>query len=33
VLIPAGLGSTILLLVALLVNNMPKSRHYPEVWY
>jgi CBS-domain-containing membrane protein len=33
VLIPAGLGSSILLLVALLVNNMPKSRHYPEVWY
>jgi CBS-domain-containing membrane protein len=33
VLIPAGLGALILLLVALLVNNIPKSRRYPEFWF
>lgn len=33
VLIPAGLGAVILLIVALLVNNMPKSRRYPEFWF
>jgi CBS-domain-containing membrane protein len=32
VLVPAGLGALILLLVALLVNNIPKSRKYPEFW-
>lgn len=32
VLIPATIGPLILLLVALLVNNIPKSRRYPEVW-
>lgn len=32
VLVPATLGSLILLLVALLVNNIPASRRYPEVW-
>lgn len=33
VLIPATVGPLILLLVALLVNNIPKSRRYPEVWF
>jgi CBS-domain-containing membrane protein len=32
VLVPAGLGALILLVVALLVNNIPKSRRYPEFW-
>lgn len=32
VLVPAGLGALILLMVALLVNNLPKSRRYPEFW-
>ena len=31
-LIPAGTGAMIMLLVALLVNNIPRSRHYPEFW-
>lgn len=31
-LIPAGLGAVIMLIVALLVNNIPKSRRYPEFW-
>ncbi len=29
---PAGLGALILLIVALLVNNLPKDRKYPEYW-
>ncbi len=32
VFIPAGLGAIIMLLVALLVNNIPKNRRYPEFW-
>jgi CBS-domain-containing membrane protein len=32
VLIPATLGPLILLVVALLVNNIPAQRRYPEVW-
>ena len=32
VLIPVGLGATILLVVALLVNNVPRNRRYPEFW-
>jgi CBS-domain-containing membrane protein len=32
VLIPTALGATVMLLVALLVNNIPKSRKYPEFW-
>ncbi len=31
--IPAGLGALIMLVVALLVNNIPKSRRYPEFWF
>jgi CBS-domain-containing membrane protein len=29
---PAGLGALVLLAVALLVNNIPKGRRYPEFW-
>ena len=32
-LIPAGAGAAVLLLVALLVNNVAKSRRYPEYWW
>jgi len=30
---PAGAGAVIMLLVALLVNNIPKTRRYPEFWF
>ena len=29
---PVGIGAMIMLLVALLVNNIPSSRRYPEFW-
>jgi len=32
-LVPAGLGALIMLAVALLVNNIPASRRYPEYWW
>lgn len=32
VIIPVGIGAMIMLGVALLVNNIPKSRRYPEFW-
>lgn len=32
-IIPAGAGATIMLVIALLVNNIPKNRKYPEFWY
>ena len=31
--IPVGLGAAIMLVVALLVNNISKNRRYPEFWY
>jgi CBS-domain-containing membrane protein len=31
-LFPVGAGAVVLLVVALLVNNIPKSRRYPEFW-
>ena len=31
-IIPAGLGALIMLVVALLINNIPKNRRYPEFW-
>ncbi|MBI4843475.1 MAG: HPP family protein [Nitrospirae bacterium] len=31
-LVPAGLGAVILLVIALIINNIPKSRRYPEFW-
>jgi len=33
VLIPATLGPLILLVVALLVNNLSSTRRYPDVWW
>jgi len=30
---PVGVGALIMLIVALLVNNIPKTRRYPEFWY
>jgi CBS-domain-containing membrane protein len=32
VLIPSTVGPMVLLLVALVVNNIPASRRYPEIW-
>lgn len=31
-IIPVGLGAFIMLVVALIVNNIPNSRRYPEFW-
>jgi len=31
-LMPAGGGALIMLVIALLVNNVPKNRKYPEFW-
>ncbi len=31
-LIPAGAGAAIMLLVALVFNNIPRNRRYPEFW-
>ncbi|MFQ6063079.1 MAG: HPP family protein [Methanosarcinales archaeon] len=31
-LIPAGLGAFIMLIVALITNNLAKKRRYPEYW-
>lgn len=31
--VPAGLEAFILLIVALLVNNLSKNRKYPEYWF
>jgi CBS-domain-containing membrane protein len=31
--VPAGLGALILLVVALLVNNLSRNRRYPEYWF
>jgi CBS-domain-containing membrane protein len=32
-IIPAGIGAVIMLAVALIINNIPKSRRYPEFWF
>ncbi len=32
-IVPAGLGALILMVVALLVNNLSKNRSYPEYWF
>jgi len=32
-IIPAGVGAVMMLIVALLINNIPKSRRYPEFWF
>lgn len=31
-LVPAGLGALVMLVIALLINNIPKTRKYPEFW-
>jgi CBS-domain-containing membrane protein len=31
-IMPVGVGALILLIVALLVNNIPKNRSYPDFW-
>lgn len=31
-LVPVGLGAFIMLLVALIINNIPDKRRYPEFW-
>ncbi len=31
--IPVGLGVVIMLIVALLINNIPHQRRYPEFWF
>lgn len=33
VVMPAALGASVMLLVALIVNNIPKNRKYPEFWF
>jgi CBS-domain-containing membrane protein len=33
VIMPAGAGAIVMLVVALLFNNIPESRRYPESWY
>jgi CBS-domain-containing membrane protein len=33
VLMPVGTGATIMLIVALLINNIPRSRRYPDFWF
>ena len=33
VIFPATIGPLILLAIALLVNNLPSSRRYPEIWF
>jgi CBS-domain-containing membrane protein len=33
VLVPATVGPLILLAAAVLINNIPKSRRYPEIWF
>ncbi len=33
VIFPATIGPLILLLIALIVNNLPASRRYPEIWF
>jgi CBS-domain-containing membrane protein len=33
VLLPATVGPLLLLLVALIINNLPRTRRYPEAWF
>lgn len=33
VLMPAALGAIVMLIIALIVNNIPKKRKYPEFWF
>ena len=31
--IPVGLGTLVLLIVGLLMNNLSRKRNYPEYWF
>ena len=31
-IVPVGLGALVMLVIAVMVNNIPKSRRYPEFW-
>ena len=33
VVIPTASGAIIMLIIALIVNNIPKNRRYPEFWW
>jgi CBS-domain-containing membrane protein len=33
IFVPVGVGVVIMLIVALIVNNLAKNRRYPEYWY
>jgi len=33
VLVPATVGPVIMLMVALIINNLPPTRRYPEIWW
>jgi CBS-domain-containing membrane protein len=33
VLVPGAIGPAILLVIALVVNNVPRDRRYPEIWF
>ena len=33
VVMPAALGAIVMLIIALIVNNIPKNRKYPEFWW
>ena len=33
ILMPVALGAAVMLVVALVVNNIPKTRKYPEFWW
>ncbi len=32
-IMPVGIGAFVMLLIALLINNIPKTRRYPEFWF
>ena len=32
VFVPVGIGSLVMLMIALLINNIPKRRRYPDFW-
>jgi CBS-domain-containing membrane protein len=32
-IMPIGVGALVLLIIALLVNNIPRTRKYPEYWF
>ncbi len=32
-IVPVGLGALVMLVIAVMVNNIPKSRRYPEFWF